>query len=519
MNLLEIKSFTDVITKGAAEKGETEMVIMGDERVTWAEMHRRAGRVANALAAEGVGSQDRVAYIDKNAIEYFEIVFGSGFRNAVTVAVNWRLAPPEMAYIVNNSEARVLIVHEEFAEHLAAFEGDLEHVTRIVVIGDAGSHVGYADWRDAHDDAAEMLPSGDDDVGMQLYTSGTTGLPKGAQLTNSNFQALFESVDWNMDDDSRNMAIMPLFHIAGSGWALFGMANGATTIMMREFDPVAGLQIVEAEATTHAIFVPAVLQFFLMVPSEGIDLSSMKYIAYGASPITEDVLVKSMEQFGCEYFQVYAMTETCGAGTTLPPEDHDPGGPRQHLLRSAGKPIRGMEMKIIDPDTGDTLPDGEVGEVWMRHAGNMKGYWKMPEETAKTMPGDGWLRTGDAAYMEEGYLYIHDRVKDMIISGGENVYPAEIENALMAHEGIADVAVIGVPDERWGEVGKALVILVPDVELTPDEILAYAREQLAGFKVPKTVDFVEAIPRNPSGKILKRELRDPYWEGHERKVH
>jgi long-chain acyl-CoA synthetase len=181
--------------------------------------------------------------------------------------------------------------------------------------------------------------------------------------------------------------------------------------------------------------------------------------------------------------------------------------------------VFGRDWATIDPDTGDTLPDGEVGEVWMRHAGNMKGYWKMPEETAKTMPGDGWLRTGDAAYMEEGYLYIHDRVKDMIISGGENVYPAEIENALMAHEGIADVAVIGVPDERWGEVGKALVILVPDVELTPDEILAYAREQLAGFKVPKTVDFVEAIPRNPSGKILKRELRDPYWEGHERKVH
>ncbi len=176
-------------------------------------------------------------------------------------------------------------------------------------------------------------------------------------------------------------------------------------------------------------------------------------------------------------------------------------------------------MKIIDPDTGDTLPDGEVGEVWMRHAGNMKGYWNLPEETARALPGDGWLRTGDAAYLEDGYLYIHDRVKDMIISGGENVYPAEIENALMAHEGIADVAVIGVPDERWGEVGKALVILVPDVELTPDEILAYAREQLAGFKVPKTVDFVEAIPRNPSGKILKRELRDPYWEGHERKVH
>tara|TARA_Y100001936_G_scaffold242020_1_gene278681 strand:- start:214 stop:1149 length:936 start_codon:yes stop_codon:yes gene_type:complete len=310
---------------------------------------------------------------------------------------------------------------------------------------------------------------------------------------------------------------MPLFHIAGSGWALFGMANGATTVMMREFDPVAALQIIEAEATTHAIFVPAILQFFLLVPSEGIDLSSMQYIAYGASPITEDVLVKSMEQFGCKYFQVYAMTESTGAGTTLPPEDHG-GGADPKLLRSAGKPIRGMEMKIVDPETGEEMFDGEVGEVWMRHAGNMKGYWNMPDETAKALPGEGWLRTGDAAYMDDGYLYIYDRVKDMIISGGENVYPAEVENALMANEGIADVAVIGVPDDKWGEVGKALVIPVPESELTADEILAYARERLAGFKCPKTVDFVEEIPRNPSGKILKNVLREPYWEGRDRRV-
>ena len=211
------------------------------------------------------------------------------------------------------------------------------------------------------------------------------------------------------------------------------------------------------------------------------------------------------------------MTETCGAGTPLPPEDHgadaDPG-----LLRSAGKPIRGMEMKIVDPESGEPMLDGEVGEVWMRHGGIMKGYWNMPEETTKAMPGTGWLRSGDAAYMVDGYLYIHDRVKDMIISGGENVYPAEIEHALMAHEGIADVAVIGVPDEKWGEIGKALVVPVPDSGVTADEILAHARKRLAGFKIPRSVDFVEAIPRNPSGKILKRELREPYWEGHDRRV-
>jgi len=244
----------------------------------------------------------------------------------------------------------------------------------------------------------------------------------------------------------------------------------------------------------------------------------MQTIAYGASPITEDVLVNSMKMFGCEYSQVYGLTETTGVVTQLLPEDHDPGGPRQNLLRSAGKPIAGTEIHIIDPDTGDRLPDGEVGEVWIRSGQIMSGYWQMPEESAKALPGDGWFRSGDAAYMEDGYLFIYDRVKDMIISGGENVYPAEIENALMGHEGVLDIAVIGVPDEKWGEVGKALVIPVPDSGVTAEDILAFARERLAGFKCPRSVDFVEAIPRNPTGKILKRELRDPFWEGHERRV-
>ncbi len=224
------------------------MVVLGDDRVSWNEMQRRAGQVANALVADGLGSQDRVAFIDKNSIEFFELAFGAAYVNAVTVAVNWRLAPPEMAYIINDSQAKVLIVHEEFAGHLATFEADLVHTTRIVVIGSHDSHASYDAWRDAHDGAFQRVGSTDEDVAAQLYTSGTTGLPKGAQLTNANFQALFATVDWDMGEDSRNLCVMPLFHIAGSGWALFGMANGAVTVMMREFDPVAGLQIVESEA-------------------------------------------------------------------------------------------------------------------------------------------------------------------------------------------------------------------------------------------------------------------------------
>ena len=512
-----VKNFADIIDLGAAARGDQDMFVLGDDRTSWNEMQARAGKVANALAAEGVGNQDRVAFIDKNSVEYFEVLYGCAYRNAVTVAVNWRLAPPEMAYIVNDSQATVLIIHEEFADHLAAFRGDLAHVTTIVVIGDGGDDASYAAWSDAHGPECEKTPSTDGDVCSQLYSSGTTGHPKGVQSTNANFQALFATVDWDMDEESRNMAVLPFFHIGGGGWALFGMVNGATTFTVRDFDPAGVLRGIETEGISHAIFVPAMLQFFLMVPTDSIDLSSMERIAYGASPITEDVLVKSMAQFGCEFFQVYAMTETTGAGTTLPPEDHG-GDADPKLLRSAGKPIRGMEMKIVDPETGEEVPDGEVGEVWMRHDGNMLGYWNLPEETAKALPGDGWLRSGDAAYLEDGYLYIHDRVKDMIVSGGENVYPAEVENALMSHDGIADVAVIGVPDERWGEAGKALVIAVPDSGVTADDILLHARQHLAGFKCPKTVEFIEEIPRNPSGKILKRILREPYWEGHDRRV-
>ena len=518
MDITAVASVTEIVLNGAAEKGDADMIVIGEDRISWNEMLERSGKVANALTAEGVGPHDRVAFIDKNSVEYFELAFGAAFLNAVEVAVNWRLAPPEMAGIVNDSKAKVLVIHEEFAEHLAAMEGDLTHTTRIVVIGSSDEHVSYAAWRDAQDPACDPVAPAGDDVAMQLYTSGTTGLPKGAQLTNDNFRAIFQNVDWFMDDSSRNLAVMPLFHIAGGGWALYGMGCGATTLMTRELDPAAILRLIEAESITHALFVPAVLQFFLMVPSDGIDLSSMEWIVYGASPITQDVLVKSMEQFDCGYLQVYGLTETTGGVTQLDFEDHDPGGPREHLLRSAGKVIRGVELRIVDPDTAEDMPDGQVGEVWIRSAQVMKGYWNQPEATAESIDEDGWFRSGDAGYLEDGFMFIHDRVKDMIVSGGENVYPAEVENALMGHEGIADVAVVGVPDDRWGEVGKAFVVPAGDTAPSAEEVIAFARERLAGFKCPASVEFLEAIPRNPSGKILKRELRDPYWEGRDRQV-
>ena len=507
MDIRELSSISDIILTGMAEKPDADMIIYGDEHITWSEMRDRSGQVANALRADGVGPTDRIAYIDKNGPEYFELAFGCSFINAVTVAVNWRLAPPEMAYIVNDSKAAVLVIHEDLVEHLAAFEADLESVRRIVVIGSHETHISYDEWRNAHPVESDVHDAQPDDVSMQLYTSGTTGMPKGAQLTNSNFNAAFNNVDWEMTGDARTMVMMPLFHIGGSGWAFFGMGSGATSILVREFDPVAGLQLIESEQISHAFFVPAVLAFFSMVPSDGIDLSSMQTIAYGASPITEDVLVNSMKMFGCEYSQVYGLTETTGVVTQLLPEDHDPGGPRQNLLRSAGKPIAGTEIHIIDPDTGDRLPDGEVGEVWIRSGQIMSGYWQMPEESAKALPGDGWFRSGDAAYMEDGYLFIYDRVKDMIISGGENIASSEVERVIYDLPEVREVAVIGLRDARWGERPVAIVVLAEGAGLDLPVLTEHCRARLASFKVPKQLVIRDSLPRNPSGKILKRVLR------------
>jgi acyl-CoA synthetase (AMP-forming)/AMP-acid ligase II len=249
------------------------------------------------------------------------------------------------------------------------------------------------------------------------------------------------------------------------------------------------------------------------------DLSSVRLIFYGASPISEDVLVKCMSAFGCGFCQVYGMTETTGAITSLPFGDHDPDGPRRGLLRSAGKPFSSVEVRIVDANTGNDAGLGEVGEVWTRSRYNMAGYWGKPEETAATIDGDGWLRTGDAGYFDsDGYLYLHDRIKDMIVSGGENIYPAEVENVLLSHPAIVDAAVIGVPDEKWGESVRAIVVLGPDASVDEASVIAHCRANLAHYKCPTSVETVDALPRNPSGKILKRELRAPYWAGKQRAI-
>ena len=487
---------------------------------TFAGIDAESNRIANALLAAGVEPGQRIAYLDKNAPEYFLYLLGGAKVNAVSVAVNWRLAVPEMEYILNNSEARVLLVGEEYLPALR--EMNLEAAQTIVVLGDPGEcdYPTFEQWLADSSDADPHVPVAPEDVCYQLYTSGTTGLPKGVEITHANFlHAMTASMAaQEFSPDALNLVCMPLFHISGSGWGLIGMYFGASSVMLRDVNLDLILDVIPTFGVTHALFVPAVLQFLLALPKvRETDFSTMKNITYGASPITEAVLVEGMEVFGCDFIQVYGLTETTGGITCLPAEDHDPGGPRARLLRSCGRAIEHHEVAIYDAETLEPVADGEVGEIWIRGPQIMRGYWKNPQATTDAIRADGWFRSGDAGFMEDGYLFIHDRVKDMIISGGENIYPAEIENVLMQHEGIVDAAVIGVPSDRWGETVKAIVTRADDA-LTEQSVIEYCRKNLAGYKCPTSVDWMETIPRNPSGKILKVELRKPYWAGKDRQV-
>jgi fatty-acyl-CoA synthase len=519
-----IRSLADLARVQATRQPDAIAFHFEGRETTFAAFHAQSSQIAQALLAQGVKAGERVAYLGKNSDRYFEALVGAAKIGAVMTPVNWRLAGPEIVYILNDCAARVVFVGEEFTDAMQAIRPELAHAALFVLM--EGAAPGFAAY-DAFRDAQPAIDPGHqpalEDVCLQLYTSGTTGRPKGAMIPTRGIVALREAnlaapVEWNRwSAEDVSLVAMPCFHIGGTGWGVTGLYYGAKGVVMREFDPTRVLEFFETFGVTKLFMVPATMQIVLRQPrAREVDYSRLKYILYGASPIPLDLLREAIEVFGCGFVQMYGMTETSGTIVALPPKDHVPeGSPR---MRSAGKALPGVEIAILDAD-GDILPPGAVGEIATRSAANMTGYWNLAEATAQTLSADNWLRTGDAGYMDEdGYVFIHDRVKDMIISGGENIYPAEVESALYGHPAVADVAVIGVPDEKWGEAVKAMVVLKPGAIATPAELIAFARSRIAAYKCPKSVDFIAALPRNPSGKILRRELRAPFWAGYARAV-
>jgi len=509
----------------ATTPGSTALVWEGG-RSSFAELDAAASRVAQGLLSAGVGPGDHVTYLDKNSPEQVELLAGVAKVGAIPTPVNFRLAPPEVAYVVADADTRFLAVGADWLAHLDTYRAGRRDLPTVAIAGaEAAEAAGvdcYATWRDAHPpEDPGRVPVGSD-VALQLYSSGTTGRPKGVLLTQDNVAAgvgLYGPLV-GLDAASVSMVAMPMFHIGGVGWLFAGLAVGAPSVLVRDVVPSDLVERVVSDGVTHAFVVPAVLQFMLGVPGVGErDFSRLHTLLYGASPISERVLAQSIRTFGCHFVQVYGLTETTGTVAYLPAADHDPDGPARHRLRACGLPTPGTELRVVDPATGADVAVGEIGEIWIRGATVMAGYWNLPEATADAVTADGWLRSGDAGYVDaDGYYYLHDRVKDMIVSGGENVYPAEVENALMAHPAVADAAVIGVPDERWGETPKAILVAAPGAEVGEEEILAHCRTLLAGFKCPTSVEWVDALPRNPSGKILKKDLRAPYWAGRTRAV-
>ncbi|MBX5487734.1 MAG: long-chain-fatty-acid--CoA ligase [Mycolicibacterium hassiacum] len=491
-----------------------------DRTWTWAEWNDRVRRLAGALADRGVGRGDVVAFLDKNHVACVETTLAAASLGAANAIINFRLAADELDYVINDSDAKLLIVGRELRPGINRIRDKLtkvEHIIEVTPEGtDGDEYEAMLAAATPTDRSPDVQP---DDVAIIMYSSGTTGRPKGVELTQANMIAHTVNAHdgFVFDPGDKSMVSMPLFHVGGSSYVQFSIYDGVPAVMTREVDGAA-LAGAILKGANRTFLVPAVLAKVLEAGEDAVKLfGALKTFSYGASPMPIPLLRQALKAWpNTDFMQVYGLTEVCGVISHLLPEAHrDPG--REERLTSAGTLIPNAELRVVDPNTLTDVPVGQQGELWFRTPQLMKGYHNKPEATAEAITPDGWFRTGDIGRVdEEGYIFVEDRLKDMIISGGENIYSIEVERVLAEHPAVVDVAVIGVPDEKWGEVVKAVVQL--DGDASESELIAFCRDRLAHYKCPKSVDIVDELPRNPTGKILKKELRRPYWEGRQRQT-
>jgi acyl-CoA synthetase (AMP-forming)/AMP-acid ligase II len=513
----------DILDYRAREHPEAEFAVQGSRSLSYAAAQALANRIASALAARGLAPGDRLALLSKNSIEYAVWYYACSKCGVVPVPLNYRLAPPEWSYILNDAGAKLIFAQDALAQALGPVRGELTTVKHWLALG--ADVPGWERFESFVDGGVASSPAHraapDDDV-YQMYTSGTTGRPKGAVITHRAvvshlYQASFA---FGGAGGERMLVVAPLYHAAGSLATFVTVQAGGSLYIQEDFVPAEVVRALSEERIAMAVLVPAMIQFCLVgVP----DVAARRYqalrlIIYGASPIAEQTLTRAIEVFGCDFLQAYGMTETTAAVTYLMPADHRralAGEPK--LLLSAGRPLPATEIRIVG-EGGRILPSGEIGEIAARGPQLMRGYWNLAEATAEALR-DGWMHTGDAGVLDdEGFLYVQDRTKDMIVSGGENVYPREVEDVLYRHPAVAEAAVIGVPDPKWGEAVKAIVVCKQGLTVGAEELMRFCDGRLAGYKRPRSLDFADVLPRNPSGKVLKRELREKYWTGHTRRV-
>ena len=515
---------TQAIHRAAAATPAAIATVCAGRRRSWAEVRDRIARVAGALKGLGVGEGDRIAILAMNADRYFELYFAVPWANAVVVPMNVRWSVAEHVFSIEDSGATVLVVDDTFLAAGRAVLAQCGGLRHAIHIGDGPTPEGFLAY-EALAAAGPAVPdarrSGGDLAGI-FYTGGTTGFPKGVMLSHQSLwtSSLCIGAGIGLSAELRYLHAAPMFHLADTGMTFAGTIFGGSHIFMPSFDAAAFLGLVEAERATHALLVPTMIRLLLDCPDLAHrDASSLSRLIYGASPMAESLLRAAMKQLPHVGFaQAYGQTELSPLATILGPEWHVLDGPKAGKLRSAGRPGLCVEIKIVDAE-GAEVPQGSVGEVCARGPNTMLGYWNRPEQTAATLV-DGWVHTGDGGYLDaDGFLYIVDRIKDMIVSGGENVFSAEVENALMQHEAVGECAVIGVPDDKWGERVHAIVVPKAGRSVSADEIVSHCKALIAGYKCPRSVDVrAEALPKSGAGKILKVDLRQPFWADKSRNV-